>query len=187
MRHLHDVILEKSMNYNKQIITIIFLVSILVILITITRDHKGIPIMYFYILVTWLAIFYKNKSEPSKPEKWVEPYSMPLIVRWGKPYLYIWAKWGFGFDYLMLPQNMGLMNRIDQIILWTENSSEIRTILWKEKIESFEDFEKVLWFIIAHAIPDKILGDKLRYSMNFGLRKLNIIAQDNWTILTVTF
>ena len=144
-----------------------------------------------FMAIVFLTIFLKNnlahKQQVYNHRKWPEPYTMPFIIRWGKPYLYIRAKWGYGFDYLMAPQNMSLQNRIDQITLWTQDTSDIRTILWKDKIESFEDFQELLQYIFSISIPTEVIGNKRQYSMNFGTRVLNIVVQDRWTIVTITF
>jgi hypothetical protein len=88
----------------------------------------------------------------------------------------------------MAPQNASLQTRIDQIILWTQNTKTIRTILWKDMIESFEDFEQVLLFIVVSSTRNDIQSDKVIYSMDFGMRQLNIIVdKTDGMILTITF
>ncbi len=179
------------MKRNRQILVIVFLISIVIALLSMMGNPAEIWHIVFIMAIVFLTIFLKNnlahKQQLPNHQKWPEPYNMPLIIRWDRPYLYIGAKWGYGFDYLMAPQNMNLQNRIDQIILWTQNTSDIRTILWKDKIDSFEDFQELLQYIFSTSIPTDIIGNKIKYSMNFGSRRLNIIVQDNWIILTITF
>lgn len=179
------------MKQYKQIIIIVALFSIVIALLNIMGNPAEILHILFFMSVVFIAISLKNalvrNNKVSMKEKWPEPYSIPMLVRWDQAYFYIWAKWGWGFDYLMFPQNMTLQTRIDQITLWTQNTPGIRTILWKDKIESFEDFEELLRFIIWSVPPIGIIGNKTRYSMYFGMRQLNIITQANWAILTITF
>lgn len=179
------------MKQYKQIIIIVALFSIVLSLLFIMRNPIEILYFLFFMSIAFAARLHNNnlarKKKISKIEKWTEIYTIPMLMRWDQPYLYIWAKWGWGFDYLMLPQNMSLLNRIDQIVLWTQNTTGIRTILRKDKMESFEDLIQLIEFIIWSVHPIGIIGNKTRYSMDFGSRRLNIITQANWAVLTITF
>jgi hypothetical protein len=179
------------MKYNKQIMLILVLISMVVLLAWLIGNHIGILHILFFIGIYFLAKTIEHnqnrKINSLRKNSKVVSYESPHLIRWDIRYLFVWAKWGWGFDYLMVPQNMSLQNRIDQIIAWTQNTSGIRTILWKDKIESFEDFEELLQFIIWSVPPIGIIGDKTRYSMDFGSRRLNIIVQENWSVLTITF
>jgi hypothetical protein len=156
------------------------------------EETNEIIYLLLYLSIVFIAIFLRNsynqKNKKTKIDKLPDPYEVPFVIHRSIAYLYIWAKAGWWFDYLLTPQNMSLQTRVDQIILWTQNTKDIYLILWKNKIESFEDFNMVLQYIISSSTRKELTDNKAVYSMNFDMRQLNIVVSIiDGSILTITF